>query len=77
MDTMASEDGISSPCNRVCVMHPASRICVGCGRSLDEIARWSDFAPAERARIMAQLPPRLATLAHAGAGAQKTASATP
>jgi uncharacterized protein len=68
---------IESPCNRVCVMHPRLGHCIGCGRSLDEIARWSDFAPAERARIMAQLPPRLAALAHAGGGAQKTASATP
>jgi predicted Fe-S protein YdhL (DUF1289 family) len=50
---------------------------MGCGRSLDEIGRWLDVVPAERARIMAQLPSRLAALAHAGTGAQKTASATP
>jgi predicted Fe-S protein YdhL (DUF1289 family) len=75
---MASvEANIESPCNRVCVMHPGLGHCIGCGRSLDEIARWRDFAPAERARIMAQLPPRLAALAHAGAGAQKAASAAP
>ena len=68
---------IESPCNKVCVVHPTLGVCIGCGRSLDEIGRWIDLAPAERARIMAQLPPRLAALAHAGAGAQKTASATP
>ena len=73
----SAEANIESPCNRVCVMHPGLGHCIGCGRSLDEIARWSDFAPAERARIMAQLPPRLAALADAGADAQKTASATP
>ena len=73
----SAEANIESPCNRVCVMHPGLGHCIGCGRSLDEIARWSDFAPAERARIMAQLPPRLAALADAGAGAQRTASATP
>jgi hypothetical protein len=59
---MASEDGISSPCNRICVMHPASRICVGCGRSLDEIARWAALSEAERLAIMSRLPARLATL---------------
>ena len=59
---MASEDGISSPCNRVCVMHPASRICIGCGRSLDEIARWAALGEAERLTIMARLPERLAAL---------------
>jgi len=68
---------IESPCNKVCVVHPALGLCMGCGRSLDEIGRWLDFVPAERARIMAQLPSRLAALAHAGTGAPKTASATP
>jgi predicted Fe-S protein YdhL (DUF1289 family) len=60
--SMASENAISSPCNRVCVMHPASRICVGCGRSLDEIARWATLSEAERLAIMARLPARLAAL---------------
>ena len=59
---MASEDGISSPCNHVCVMHPASRICVGCGRALDEIARWAALTEVERRAIMARLPARLAAL---------------
>ena len=59
---MASEERISSPCNRVCVMHPASRICVGCGRSLDEIARWAALGETERLAIMARLPMRLAVL---------------
>jgi predicted Fe-S protein YdhL (DUF1289 family) len=68
---------IESPCKRVCVVHPALSLCIGCGRSLDEIARWSDFTPAERTRIMAQLPARLAALSGAGTGAQKTTSATP
>jgi uncharacterized protein len=60
--SMASEDSVSSPCNRVCVMHPTSRICIGCGRSLDEIARWAALNEAERLAIMARLPARLAAL---------------
>jgi predicted Fe-S protein YdhL (DUF1289 family) len=59
---MVSENGISSPCNRICVMHPASGICIGCGRSLDEIARWAALAEPERLAIMARLPARLAAL---------------
>jgi predicted Fe-S protein YdhL (DUF1289 family) len=62
--------GIETPCTRVCVVHPALQLCVGCGRSLDEIARWIDYSAAERAHIMTQLPSRLAGLAPA-------ASATP
>ena len=72
-----AETVVESPCKRVCVVHPAARLCIGCGRSLDEIGRWIDFAPAERARIMAQLPARLAALSGSGSGAQKPASAAP
>jgi predicted Fe-S protein YdhL (DUF1289 family) len=60
---MASVDtGIETPCTRICVVHPTAGLCAGCGRSLDEIARWIDFDAAERARIMAQLPARLKTM---------------
>jgi uncharacterized protein len=59
---MASEASISSPCNRICVVHPTSRICTGCGRSLDEIARWIALSETERTAIMTQLPARLAAL---------------
>jgi hypothetical protein len=62
-----AESNIESPCNRVCVVHPTLGLCIGCGRSLDEIGRWIDFAPAERARIMAQLPSRRAALSVTGA----------
>jgi predicted Fe-S protein YdhL (DUF1289 family) len=43
----------------VCVVHPVQKLCIGCGRSLDEIARWIDFDDAERRRIVALLPLRL------------------
>jgi len=68
---------MQTPCVRACAVHPTLGLCVGCGRSLDEIGRWSDFTPDERARIMAQLPSRLAALSGPGNGAQKTASARP
>jgi predicted Fe-S protein YdhL (DUF1289 family) len=73
----SAETNIETPCNRVCVVHPTRGVCIGCGRSLDEIGCWIDFAPAERARIMAQLPARLAALSGPGSGAQKPASAAP
>jgi hypothetical protein len=59
---MASATSISSPCNRICVVHPTARMCIGCGRSLDEIARWIALSETERTAIMAQLPARLAAL---------------
>jgi predicted Fe-S protein YdhL (DUF1289 family) len=37
-------------------------MCIGCGRSLDEITRWITLSETERTAIMAQLPARLAAL---------------
>jgi len=50
---------IVSPCIKVCVMDPARRICVGCGRTLDEIARWGSMRDAERVEIMRTLEARV------------------
>ncbi|MBD3844330.1 DUF1289 domain-containing protein [Bosea sp. SSUT16] len=51
--------GASTPCIKVCVIDPASGLCEGCGRRLDEIAQWSSLSEAERLAIMAELPERL------------------
>jgi uncharacterized protein len=53
---------IESPCNKVCVVDAASKLCIGCGRTLAEIGGWIGFTPEERRRVMAELPARLATL---------------
>ena len=49
---------IESPCTKVCVMDAENRYCLGCKRTLGEVARWSEMTDAERATIMAQLPVR-------------------
>ncbi len=49
---------IASPCVNICQIDPVSGLCLGCRRSLDEIARWASMAPAERQRVMAELPGR-------------------
>jgi predicted Fe-S protein YdhL (DUF1289 family) len=49
---------IESPCNRVCTLDPASGRCLGCGRSLDEITRWTQMTDVERARVVAELARR-------------------
>lgn len=53
---------IETPCNLICTVDPGSGLCLGCGRSLAEIAGWIACTPEERRRIMAELPKRLATL---------------
>lgn len=49
----------STPCIKVCVIDPQTRLCEGCGRTLAEIAQWSQLREAERLAIMAKLPERL------------------
>lgn len=51
---------IESPCVKVCVLHPDAKICIGCYRTGDEIARWSRFSHEERRAIMAELSARSA-----------------
>lgn len=49
---------IDSPCIDVCSIDPQTRLCVGCARSIDEIAQWGSMTPDERARVMRELPRR-------------------
>jgi len=47
-----------SPCVKLCAIDPATRLCSGCGRTLNEIGRWSTLSDSERAEIMRELPGR-------------------
>jgi uncharacterized protein len=54
--TMSKE----TPCIAVCMMDPKTSLCLGCGRTLPEIARWHRMESAERHAVMALLPARMA-----------------
>ncbi|HEY3694683.1 DUF1289 domain-containing protein [Phenylobacterium sp.] len=49
---------IRTPCVKVCVMDDESGLCLGCHRTLAEIAGWGRLSDARRAAVMAQLPAR-------------------
>lgn len=49
---------IESPCVKLCVVHPETRLCTGCARSIDEIGAWSKMSPEARREVMADLPNR-------------------
>jgi predicted Fe-S protein YdhL (DUF1289 family) len=49
---------MTSPCIKVCQMDPARGVCIGCCRSLDEIARWSAMSEQEQLQVTQQLPER-------------------
>ena len=51
---------IESPCVDICVIDRETKLCLGCKRTGDEIARWSIMSPEERRDIMAVLPERQA-----------------
>lgn len=50
---------ISTPCIKVCAVSGQTGTCIGCGRTLQEIARWGAMTEPERQAIMAALPARL------------------
>jgi len=47
-----------SPCIGVCIIDPANGFCLGCARTIPEIAGWLDFSTEEKCRILAALPQR-------------------
>ncbi len=49
---------VSSPCVKLCLVHPVEGICTGCLRTLDEITGWSRLSEDERRAIMDELPAR-------------------
>jgi predicted Fe-S protein YdhL (DUF1289 family) len=56
---MELENGtVPSPCTRVCMIDPVSKLCRGCLRTIDEITDWSGKSPAEKRAVLAALEER-------------------
>jgi predicted Fe-S protein YdhL (DUF1289 family) len=53
-----------SPCIGVCIIDPTNGFCVGCARTIREIAGWLDFSTEEKRRILAALAERRQTENH-------------
>jgi hypothetical protein len=65
---------IESPCVKLCVVHPEAGICMGCFRTIDEIAGWARLTPDARRALMAELParaPRVAGVRRGGRAARR------
>jgi hypothetical protein len=58
MDEVWARAEPQSPCKKVCVIHPGSGLCIGCLRTVEEIAAWPAMAPDARRALMAELPAR-------------------
>jgi predicted Fe-S protein YdhL (DUF1289 family) len=48
-------DDIASPCTGVCRLDGAGETCLGCRRTINEIAAWSGLDRAGKRRILARL----------------------
>ena len=53
---------VASPCISVCQMDEDSGLCVGCLRTLDEIARWGRADAAFKRAVWRNIESRLASL---------------
>jgi len=42
---------VRSPCISICRIDPADGLCVGCQRTIDEIADWGAMTPARRVEV--------------------------
>jgi len=47
-----------SPCTKVCRIDQRTKLCLGCYRTLDEIAAWGGMSLEDRQTVMAELDRR-------------------
>ena len=62
---MTAADEVPSPCISVCVMDATNGVCIGCLRTLDEIAAWSVLDADARRAVLAAIEERRVRLAPA------------
>jgi uncharacterized protein len=51
---------IETPCVKICTLDARMALCLGCGRTIDEIARWATMTASERTKVMRELHARIA-----------------
>jgi predicted Fe-S protein YdhL (DUF1289 family) len=47
-----------SPCIKICKLDPKQQFCLGCKRTVEEIAKWSSFTEQQQIIIIEQLKGR-------------------
>jgi len=50
---------LETPCINICEIDRAAGICIGCGRTGDEISSWIRLTPEQRQQVMDTLAARL------------------
>lgn len=54
----APENEVASPCVGVCELHPGTRLCTGCLRTVAEITEWRNASTHRRREILAAVAER-------------------
>ena len=52
------ESSVPSPCVSICTMDPATGLCSGCLRTIDEIAGWSSYSNSEKRAVWQSIAAR-------------------
>lgn len=60
-------DSVASPCINVCTIDEESGLCLGCARSLQEVARWRRLSEEQKRAVVNQLTERKRKMKEAGA----------
>jgi predicted Fe-S protein YdhL (DUF1289 family) len=58
--SIPTDGSVPSPCTNICTMDAAGVFCIGCYRTLDEIAAWSMLDAEAKRAVLAALPARRA-----------------
>jgi len=52
------KDEVASPCIEVCIVSPTRQLCIGCFRTIDEIAAWSRMSNDQKREVLRKIEER-------------------
>ena len=58
IDEVWKRNEMDSPCVKICIIHNKEKICIGCYRTISEIANWSHYTHKKREIILSNLKMR-------------------
>lgn len=64
------EEYVASPCISVCSVDAATKMCIGCLRTLKEIGGWRNMTAAEKRAVVAAVDERALSIPRRNAGGQ-------
>ena len=51
-------DEVKSPCNELCLIDEETGLCLGCLRTSEEIAMWSEYTNEQKENILSEIKNR-------------------